>query len=243
MDDTFLQAAGSFITAAAGAEDTNLQIAALYCRHSLRLCPDEEFWQDLLTVKGLPSEREAFYQKEGSLYLDDLKMGTHWIVKVANIDLMIHYLDDSCDSGTVMHLCMHLTNLLKVSESLFVRQAAGQALMSIASRMTYAQRNEMAVELFNGLEIGDLQISKYVPEYLGRMILKLPPQELDEFVITLDQQILTASTRWRLPWSAPSASFWNISGNSWRPFPIMRKRTKNGSASPVYHDQGLCPLR
>ena len=32
-------------------------------------------------------------------------MGTHWIVKVANIDLMIHYLDDSCDSGTVMHLC------------------------------------------------------------------------------------------------------------------------------------------
>lgn len=28
MDDTFLQAAGSFITAAAGAEDTNLQIAA-----------------------------------------------------------------------------------------------------------------------------------------------------------------------------------------------------------------------
>ena len=195
MDDTFLQAAGSFITAAAGAEDTNLQIAALYCRHSLRLCPDEEFWQDLLTVKGLPSEREAFYQKEGSLYLDDLKMGTHWIVKVANIDLMIHYLDDSCDSGTVMHLCMHLTNLLKVSESLFVRQAAGQALMSIASRMTYAQRNEMAVELFNGLEIGDLQISKYVPEYLGRMILKLPPQELDEFVITLDQQILTASTQ------------------------------------------------
>lgn len=50
-----------------------------------------------------------------------------------------------------------------------------------------------AVELFNGLEIGDPQISKYVPEFLGRMILKLPPQEFDEFINTISSQILTVN--------------------------------------------------
>ena len=56
-----------------------------------------------------------------------------------------------------MHLGTHLTNLLKVSESIFVRRAAGNSLLKIASTMTYAQRNELTVELFNGLEIGDPQ--------------------------------------------------------------------------------------
>ena len=92
-----------------------------------------------------------------------------------------------------MHLGMHLTNLLKISESIFVRQAAGESLLRIAANMTYSQRNELAVELFNGLEIGDPQISKYVPEFLGRMILKLPPQEFDEFINTISSQILTVN--------------------------------------------------
>lgn len=195
IDDTFRLTAQSFVDAARKAEDFNLRIAAIFCDDRTLHDDEEKLLADLSEAKKLPEGRDAFYDHEGTLFLDDLKMGTHWIVKVANIELMLHYLDDQCDSGTIMHLGMHLTNLLKVSESLFVRKAAGNALLSISRRMSYAQRNEMAVELFNGLEIGDLQISKYVPDYLGRMILKLPPQELDEFVITLAQQMLTANTQ------------------------------------------------
>lgn len=152
----------------------------------------EQYYADLLDILQLPSEREAFAQKEGSLFLVDLKMGTHWSIKVANIELMARYVDADSDAGSVMHLGMHLTNLLKVSETVFVRRAAGETLLRIADSMTYAQRNELAVELFNGLEIGDVQISKYVPEFLGRMILKLQPQELDEFIATMEQQTSVA---------------------------------------------------
>lgn len=196
FDAPFGNMANSFILAARKDADFNVRIASIYSsRHVVAGYTDDDFWRDLLEAKGLPAEKEAFYEQEGALFLDDLKTGVHWVVKVANIELVLHYMDESRDSGSVMHLGMHLNNLLKVSESFFVRQVAGQGLLEVASHMTYAQRNEMAVELFNGLEIGDLQISKYVPQFLGQMILKLPPQVFDEFATTIRTQILTANTQ------------------------------------------------
>ena len=190
FDAPFQKAATAFIQKAQQASSFNLQVAAYHCaRHVFTDYPEEKYYQDLLRIMDLPADKEAFIQKEGNLFLIDLKMGTHWVVKVANLELMLHYLDADSDAGSVMHLGTHLTNLLKVSESVFTRHAAGASLLQIASTMTYAQRNELTVELFNGLEIGDPQISKYVPEFLGKMMLKLPPQEFDELIATMEEQI------------------------------------------------------
>ncbi len=194
LDESFMNSAAPFIRAVRQSASFNLRVAALNCaRHVFADYSDDNYYKDLLQAMNLPEGRDAFFEREGNLFLVDLKMGTHWVVKVANLELMLHYLDGRCDSGSVMHLGTHLTNLLKVSESIFVRRAAGSSLLKIASSMTYAQRNELTVELFNGLEIGDPQISKYVPEFLGKMILKLPPREFDEFVKTIEGQLLTVN--------------------------------------------------
>lgn len=194
LDEAFMAAASPFIERAKQSESFNLRVAALNCaRHVFADYTDDLYYKDLLKVMNLPEGRDAFFEREGNLFLVDLKMGTHWVVKVANLELMLRYIDGQSDAGSVMHLGTHLTNLLKVSESIFVRRAAGNSLLKIASNMTYAQRNELTVELFNGLEIGDPQISKYVPEFLGKMILKLPPREFDEFVKTIEGQLLTVN--------------------------------------------------
>ena len=187
----FMDRARKFIDTARHSSSRNLQVAGLNAaRYLFKDYPEEDFFRDLLQVMDLPTDKAAFADIEGSLFLVDLKSGTHWVIKAANIELMVKYLGDNADPGSTMHLGMHLINLLKVSESIYVRHKAGDSLMEISRHMNFAQRNELAVELFNGLNIGDPQISKYVPKFLGRMILKLPPQEVDEFVSTMQEDIL-----------------------------------------------------
>lgn len=48
--------------------------------------------------------------------------------------------------------------------------------------MPLDQRNEIAVELTKGLEVGGYEFSKYIPEYLGELALLLHPKELDELI-------------------------------------------------------------
>lgn len=183
-----------FIMKALQAESRTLRVAALLAAHHvLPAYADERYAKELQQAMHVSTEHQTIEENEGNLFLADLKTGTHWVVKVANIDLMMRSINVQCHTGDIMHLGMHLTNLLKVSETLFVRQTAGESLIKVADLMTYSQRNELAVELFNGLEIGDPQIVKYMPEFLGRMILKLPPQEVDELISTIASQIATAN--------------------------------------------------
>ena len=117
LDEAFMAAAGPFIERAKQSESFNLRVAALNCaRHVFADYTDDLYYKDLLKVMNLPEGREAFFEREGNLFLVDLKMGTHWVVKVANLELMLRYIDGQSDAGSVMHLGTHLTNLLKVSE-------------------------------------------------------------------------------------------------------------------------------
>ena len=189
--ENFMVAARRFVDHARRSGQKTLQVAALNAaRYLFTDYAEADYYKDLLQVMKLPEEQADFADIEGGLFLVDLKMSTHWVIKAANIELMLRYLVDNSDPGTAMHLGMHLINLLKVNESVYVRRKAGEGLLKISRQLTYAQRNELAVELFNGLNIGDPQISKYVPEFLGRMILKLPPQEFDEFISTIKEQVL-----------------------------------------------------
>lgn len=130
--------------------------------------------------------RKLLYQQDvtGEVFLDNLKIATPWVNKVVGIEL----LRDQVEQGLmehILHISTHFSNLVKVSERVVVRHTAGQALVSILPHLRREQRNEVVVELGKGLEMGQYQISKYIPEYLGQAALYLHPSELDEQVLWL----------------------------------------------------------
>lgn len=120
----------------------------------------------------------------GEVFLDNLKIATPWVNKVVGIELLKDQVEQGL-MGHVLHISTHFSNLVKVSERVVVRHTAGQALVDILPHLRREQRNEVVVELGKGLEMGQYQISKYIPEYLGQAALYLHPNELDEQVLWL----------------------------------------------------------
>ena len=94
-----------------------------------------------------------------------------------------------------LHIATHLSNLIKVSDRVTVRHSAGNALLALAPRLTADQRNEVAVELCRGLELGQQEFTKYIPDYLGRFALWLPPAELDEVLADLHVNLSSSDSR------------------------------------------------
>ncbi len=125
------------------------------------------------------------------IFLDNLKTATPWIIKEVNIKLLTGFA--LAGSGRLLHIATHLTNLVKVSDQVTVRHAAGNALLAIAPRLTPEERNEVAIELGRGLEIGQQEFSKYIPGYLGRFSLWLPPVLLEEMLRDLEEGSLRSS--------------------------------------------------
>ena len=129
---------------------------------------------------------QTLYQLDitSEVFLDNLKTATPWIVKVAGVEL----LRDQVEYGMrthILHIATHFSNLVKVSERVVVRHTAGSALVRTLSLLRRDQRNEVVVELGKGLEMGQYEISKYIPQYLGEAALYLYPSELDEQVLWL----------------------------------------------------------
>ena len=171
--------------AAAEGGNAGMRMAALGASHHFDRGKD--YYKELKECLGHDPERKLSEETLSEMYLDNLKAGTPWTVKVANIQLMLKSLEEGESTGQTLHVATHLGNLVKVSETVIVRQAAGMGLISIIDRMPLEQRNEIAVELGKGLEIGDYQFSKYIPDYLGVIMLHLPPRELDELVCDLEK--------------------------------------------------------
>ena len=127
------------------------------------------------------------------IFLDNLKTATPWITKQGNLRL----LTDFARSGKspALHIATHLSNLIKVSDRVTVRHSAGNAMLALAPRLTADQRNEVAVELCRGLELGQQEFTKYIPDYLGRFALWLPPAELDEVLDDLRVNLSSSDSR------------------------------------------------
>ncbi len=145
----------------------------------------------ILKSMNRPEDRSKidFYEKEvffgdttvSDIFLDNLKVDTPWVMKDVNIRLLI----DRIEFGStvdMLHTATHFSNLLKVSERITIRHSAGRGLIRIIGRLPLDQRNEIVVELTKGLEIGEYEFSKYIPEYLGAAALYLHPNELNELV-------------------------------------------------------------
>ena len=136
---------------------------------------------------GLPRETVS------EIFLDNLKTATPWILKEVNIRLLASLAKSG--GGSLLHIATHLTNLVKVSDRVTVRHAAGNALLSIAGLLSAEERNEIAVELCRGLEIGQQEFAKYIPGYLGRFCLWLPPVQLEEMLSELEDSLCSSNGR------------------------------------------------
>lgn len=127
------------------------------------------------------------------IFLDNLKTATPWITKQGNLRLLTDFARS--DKSPALHIATHLSNLIKVSDRVTVRHSAGNALLALAPRLTADQRNEVAVELCRGLELGQQEFTKYIPDYLGRFALWLPPAELDEVLDDLRVNLSSSDSR------------------------------------------------
>lgn len=135
--------------------------------------------------KEVIGQYEIFCRKDftkiSDIFLNNLKTATDWIIKKNQIDLLLEYaITNQKTDG--FYTAMHFCNLLKVSAVESVRNRAGEALVKIIPFLSLEQRNDVAIELMRALEIEGFHFTKYIPEYLGKIILYLQPKELDEVI-------------------------------------------------------------
>ncbi|PAB58530.1 nucleotidyl transferase family protein [Anaeromicrobium sediminis] len=123
-----------------------------------------------------------------TLTLSNLKSATDPVVKRVQIDILLNHVLKDNDNGK-LRTAMHFCNILKVSSYNRVRIQAGESLLKIISYLSPENRNEIAIELFSALELAEYQFSKSVADYLGKIILTLRPNELDEFIKTISTKI------------------------------------------------------
>ena len=167
-------------------------LGAVRCEDSVSL----RLYRDMLLRELVTSETGIVGVSEDTvaeIFLDNLKTATPWIIKEINIRLLADVASSS--DAQLLHIATHFSNLIKVSDRVTVRHTAGSALLQIAPLLSVDQRNEVAVELTRGLEIGQQEFSKYIPEYLGRFSLWLPPTQLDEIIRELQFYLCSSNDR------------------------------------------------
>ncbi len=143
-----------------------------------------------LETRALKSYQKFHKQDMGNiqyLFLSNLKASTSPVVKKIQIELLMEYTLHS--KKDEIYTALHLCNILKVSGVEKIRNLAGRTLVDLMGTLSLEQRNDIAIELLRALEMEDYQFTKYIPFYLGQMILFMPPNELDEMVDDLINKI------------------------------------------------------
>ncbi len=171
-------------------EADNLPIAIIFLKYRIQK-----------SIGVITDNTEALYQKlyyngstTNTIHRENLKVATPWVIKAVNIKLLLREMRNG-DRTSIFYLAMHFSNLLKTSERITVRHLAGEGLLEVSKFLNFDQRNEIVVELTKGLEIGDYQFSKYIPKYLGALILDLRPEEFDETLAELRNMLNSSNER------------------------------------------------
>jgi len=121
------------------------------------------------------------------IYLSNLKTSTSGIIKKIQIELLLEHTLKSKQEE--IYTALHFCNILKVSGIENIRNLAGQTLVNLMPSLSFQQRNDIAIELLRALEMEDYQFTKYIPYYLGQLILYLTPNELEEVIDDLIEKI------------------------------------------------------
>lgn len=128
------------------------------------------------------------------IFLENLKTATEWVKKKVNIDILYDQVVKN-PKGKGLHTAMHLCNILKVSAIERIRNYSGETLLNIFHLLSPEEKNDVAVELLRALEMDNYQFTKFIPYYLGQLLLYLPPNELDEIIDDFEDKIKTVSSR------------------------------------------------
>ncbi|MCC5909317.1 MAG: cytidyltransferase [Clostridiaceae bacterium] len=141
---------------------------------------------------------QTFYNKDinkiSEMFLNNLKTETNWVTKKFHIQLLSEYAIKNAVIDK-LYIAMHFCNLIKVSAVENVRSEAGEALVQVVPHIPMEQRNDIAIDLLRTLEIEGSQFTKYIPRYLGQIIIYLKPLELDEIIEDLIEKIKHANTQ------------------------------------------------
>ena len=121
------------------------------------------------------------------IFLSNLKTSTSGIIKKIQIELLLEHTLKSKQEE--IYTALHFCNILKVSGIEDIRNLAGKSLVNLMPSLSFQQRNDIAIELLRALEMEDYQFTKYIPYYLGQLILHLTPNELEELVDDLMEKI------------------------------------------------------
>ena len=131
---------------------------------------------------------ELDVHKVPDIHLTNLKSATNWVTKRIHVELLQEYLEQN-PTLNKLYTAMHYCNLLKVSSVESVRIQAGESLVRLFAYLPLEQRNDVAIELLRALEIDGAQHTKYIPDYLGQIIIYLQPVELDEIISDLTEKL------------------------------------------------------
>lgn len=145
-------------------------------------------------VKLLKDNYEKDKENISVILLQNLKTATEWMNKKINIDILYDQVKESPNSNG-FHIGMHLCNLLKVSAFEKVRNYAGHTLLNIFKFLSLEERNDIVVELLRALEMQNYQFTKFIPNYLGQLLLYLHPVELDEVIDDFEDKIKQSNTQ------------------------------------------------
>ncbi|MHC2994809.1 MAG: cytidyltransferase [Candidatus Atribacteria bacterium] len=163
---------------------------------SASLLPAENFLkmkivESLDLDKRIVEKYKEFYRKDLEkiqyIFLSNLKTSTSWIIKKIQIELLLEHTIKTKQEE--IYTALHFCNILKVSGVENIRNLAGQTLVNLMPCLSFQQRNDIAIELLRALEMEDYQFTKYIPYYLGQLILYLPPNELEELIDDLIEKI------------------------------------------------------
>ncbi len=133
-------------------------------------------------------------QFTSNIFLSNLKSATIDVAKRFQIELLMRntllYDYENC-----FYMAMHLCNLLKVSALESVRNTAGRMLLQLVPHLNFEQKNDIAVELIRALEMESYEFTKYIPPYLGKIILQVKPKELDEIIESFERKMSTNNSK------------------------------------------------
>ncbi|WP_026895803.1 cytidyltransferase [Clostridiisalibacter paucivorans] len=135
--------------------------------------------------------------KVSDIFLKNLKTATSWVNKKIHIEMLLERVIYSPEEYG-LHTAMHFCNLIKVSAKENVRRHAGEALLKIFPFLSIDEKNDVTVELLRALEIQGYHFTKYIPNYLGQIMLYLHPVELNEILDDFIEKIKESNTQIKL---------------------------------------------
>ncbi len=175
-----------------GLLEKEVQLPANPAIRNIRLKIAQGLDLDNAFLERLKHEADQDFAVVSELFLSNLKSATTEQVKMQQIEILYrHAIEKKAEER--FYTAMHFCNLLKVSAYETVRNYAGETLVRLNGHLSFEQRNDIVVELWKALEIERYQFTKYIPDYLGQIILQLDEKEIEEILEDLHDKMKKAS--------------------------------------------------